>query len=187
MLEQWKAIPDSLGMMVSDRGNVKDAKGRLKNQDIDAEGYPRVSVRTNHVRVHRLVAEAFIDNPQHKPFVNHKNGKKADNRACNLEWCTPRENSMLAARNGQLTSGGPKKSIVSISVSDGAQVYYESQSEAAKSMGINCSEINKCLRGKRKTCHGHKFFYLDEYLEKKEGNGGSCSLYEQANGQLFFA
>lgn len=170
MSEIWKFIPNSGGAKVSNKGRVVDHTGRFKNQDTDPEGYKRVSIRignkNEHIRVHQLVAKAFLPNPQNKPYVNHKNGKKDDNRACNLEYCTPRENSLLASKNGQLRSGNAEKTpIVALCVEDNTHAYYESQSEAAKRMGIHDSEINKALKGKRKVCHGHRFFYLQDYLD----------------------
>lgn len=73
---------------------------RVKLKPQDARGYDRVRVQGRLQYVHRLVAQAFIPNPENKPEVNHKNGNKRDNRASNLEWCTRAENIQHADRTG---------------------------------------------------------------------------------------
>ena len=70
-------------------------------------GYVYVELNKNGVgktlRVHRIVAESFIDNPENKKTVNHKNGVKSDNRVSNLEWMTVQENTIHAYENGMIT------------------------------------------------------------------------------------
>ena len=89
---------------ISRSGQVYSARlGRLL-KDCNCDGYRKVSLSANghsrSIKVHRLVALAFLPNPQNKPDVNHKDGNKANNCLNNLEWCTEKENVRHAVRTG---------------------------------------------------------------------------------------
>ena len=119
MNEIWRDIKGYDGVyQVSNWGRVKSLKfGKelfLKPVN-NGWGYHRVSLCKNkkgkNITVHRLVAEAFIKNPQNKRTVNHKNGIKADNRLSNLEWNTMSENNKHAFANGLKCKKGERHHI----------------------------------------------------------------------------
>ena len=99
--EQWKPIEDHPGYEISTMGRVRNIRTGyiLKTYD-DGRGYLRVKLHRVNLRVHILVAKAFIPNPDNKPEVNHKKGKKNDARASQLEWVTPSENVKHAYKFG---------------------------------------------------------------------------------------
>lgn len=114
-METWKPIKDYEGLYeISDCGRVKsldrwDSLNRLKIGKIlnccdNGSGYMIVNLKAfgkqNIKTIHRLVAEAFIPNPNNLPCVNHKDGNKQNNNVDNLEWCTHSENMKHAFRTG---------------------------------------------------------------------------------------
>lgn len=90
MVEVWKDIEGYEGLyQVSNMGRVKSLiKGIILKQWTDKDGYRQVGLLKKTFKVHRLVAKAFIENPDDLPLVNHKDENKANNNITNLEWCT---------------------------------------------------------------------------------------------------
>lgn len=110
--------------------------------------------------IHRLVATAFIPKPENKDWINHINGVKADNRVENLEWCTPRENSMHSL-NVLKNKHGKSKKIAQFSLKNEHISDYESSDVASKNLSIQRTNIVACLKGRRGACGGFKWKYVE--------------------------
>lgn len=105
MLEIWKQIKEYPRYSVSNLGRVKNNNtDKVLKGYMDFKGYQRVCIHCRDegirkdLKVHRLVAEAFVPNPDNKPQVNHIDGNKQNNAASNLEFCTNQENQLHAYR-----------------------------------------------------------------------------------------
>ena len=130
-----------------------------------------VQGKQKRMRVHRMVAETFLDNPEHKPYVNHINGNRGDNNVENLEWTTPSENTQHAVQTGLFTSGRARP-VIQYNL-DGVQMAtFESASEAARQTGGSQSKITMCCRRQRQSANDYQWRYYDDIqdvtkIEKK--------------------
>lgn len=112
--------------------------------------------RSQH-QVHRLVAQAFIPNPQNLPLVNHKDCDPTHNHADNLEWCTAQQNSIHAYQNGRWTppnQAGSKNSNSKLTENDVLQIKalfieVKNCAEIARRFNVNPKTINQIVNGKR--------------------------------------
>lgn len=137
---------------------------------LDHKGYPRVGLWKNGkckiIAVHRMVADAFIPNPQAKPFINHINGIKYDNRIENLEWCNQSENMLHAYKIGLQKPlcgvDNPRSKKVAQFTLDGVLIkIWGSTREAKRVGGFHNSSIRFCCIGKYNSHKGFKWKYLN--------------------------
>lgn len=174
--EIWKPITHigNNRYLVSNLGRVKSLcncrgyKDRIMTGSI-VLGYHCVLIYSNGKRicakVHRLVAIAFIPNPENKKTVNHINGNKVDNRLENLEWCTHKENSIhcfrvlgVKVRNDhKYGNKNNAKSVIQISKSGEVIKEWESCAEVNRQLGIQFKNISAVCRGKRNIAGGFKW------------------------------
>lgn len=204
-IEIWKDVPNYEGLYeVSNLGNVRSKdrkkwngkvfytqKGRLLKQNFDGKGnYLFVGLykdgKIKQINIHRLVAIAFIPNPNNLPCINHKNEVKTDNRAENLEWCTISYNSnygqsiknMIESRrkNNDLKeiaqrakatrnknkSYSHEKPVLQYSINGEFIKEFSSATEAEKITGICRAGIQRCCIRKYKQAKGYIWKYKED-------------------------
>jgi len=181
--EIWKDIPQYKGFyQASNFGNIRSLdrqsrngsntytrKGRQLTPCIEGSGYLQVLIQIGgivrkHMKVHRLVAFAFMPNPENKLTVNHKNGIKTDNKLENLEWATHSENLIHALSTGlkkpqQLGKSGALHHLSKgvYTTKDGIKIEYGSIRECARALNVHPAAVSKAIV-KNYNCRGHQIF-----------------------------
>lgn len=169
--EEWKRIASAPDYEVSSFGQVRgyresvNVRGRFTSTILDTPrllsfeeddaGYLRVRLRRSGKKrvahlVHRLVAQAFIPNPENKPEVNHKDCNKSHNAVLDLEWSTEKENIEHAIAMGRVIPLGPrfrKLSPEQVREIRSRPRYYGDQGHLAREFGVRQCNISNILRG----------------------------------------
>lgn len=190
-MEIWKDVVGYEGLyQVSTNGRVRSVgrvnsygrrqKERIRRPTLNKNGYLYVCLRrdseSKNKLVHRMVAEAFIENPDGLRTVNHKNEVKTDNRADNLEWMSLADNLRYGTHVERATKNKPdmhgarhpnygrrgagaqthKGKVIATKVADPSVVIeFDTAATAARELGINTGRLCETLQGKRKSYHGY--------------------------------
>ena len=171
--EIWMPV-DGFPYEVSNEGRVRNSKGSVLRQYRQKNGYMAVKLFKDgkgvSFRVHRLVAVAFLNKPEGKNEVNHKDGDKENNAASNLEWSNRSENVRHAFMTGinrttreriaAMAEKAAKANRKRVVRSDGAE--FPSVREAAEASGAKPQNVSKCIHGSANTAAGYSFALAPE-------------------------
>lgn len=162
---EWKKIKGFENYEISNEGEVRNIiTGLVLKQADNGRGYLEVGLHINkkrkHKYIHRLVAEAFIPNPESKPEVNHIDENKTNNNVSNLEWVTRTENNNYGTHNERL--GISRSKPIYVLYPDGTEEYYSGVRIASRALGIHDSSIVAILKGRYKASSGLKFEYAEQ-------------------------
>ncbi|MCI2919085.1 HNH endonuclease [Staphylococcus hominis] len=176
-MEEWKYIKGTDDMyMISNKGRVKSLyKNIIRKTNIN-KGYEMITIhikgKIKSFSIHRLVAEAFIPNPENKPQINHIDENKLNNDVSNLMWCTAKDNANWGTRNERIrefvlnnhiprrykrnVNFAPTKKVAQIDKGTKEVIkVFDSITLASKTLGIGQSNISDVCRGVRKTTGGY--------------------------------
>jgi hypothetical protein len=184
-MEVWKKIKGTEhDLEVSSKGNVRGfnvpignrwglnlLKDKTYKQSKTQYGYScvRIIMKGNINKryfVHRLVAEAFIPNPENKPQVNHINSNKRDNRIENLEWVNNSENQLHAYSNGKVGAYKGKfgkdhnQSKPVLCLKDVVVLEFENISRASEYLNVSVQAVSQAIRFSNRKCKGFNLMYL---------------------------
>lgn len=172
--EIWKSLPGVPGVEVSTIGNVRTLdrvvssengtrflKGRVLKQWGSGTGYLQVHIRidgkqTNKL-VHRLIAQAFIKNPDNLPQVNHRDCNRTNNNVENLEFCTPKYNSQYREKFGISNAESQGQPVFAINLDTLEVSQFPSQHEASRVLKISQGNINNVIKGRYNQVGGYWF------------------------------
>ena len=165
MTEVWKDVSGFDGLYkVSNTGKVKrsfvNGKERILSGRKDKDGYIEVILskaqHKSYFRIHRLVAKAFIPNPDGKPMVNHKDKNVQNNAVTNLEWVTASENVVHGYCTGRKVR---KRPVVQYTKNMDFIAFWNSIREAGQALCINEHNINSCCNDKLPSAGGYIWRY----------------------------
>lgn len=162
---------------ISNLGNIKTSrrqgsKGGLLTPSKGKNGYYVVNLvkngKSKFFLCHRIIAEAFIPNPNNYPYINHIDGNKQNNNISNLEWCTCQHNVREAYRIGLSPKGlGTRLSnchpVIQLDMNCKFIKEWEYIRLASLALNIPEASISACCRGKHKSTHNFKFVYKEDY------------------------
>ena len=162
--EQWKVIEDFDLYEISNTGKIRNQKGKILKPTDNGKGYLKFTLkqdgRIKKKYIHRLVAAAFIPNPENKPFVNHIDNNPANNHVENLEWCTHQENmnwmnkQNRAKRTPEWLENLHKAQeetyvgVIGENIKTGEKIYFSKLNDVKKA-GFQPSCVCYCCKGNR--------------------------------------